>query len=239
MEKQIKLQAAIEKLQVDGNRYTSLINYLKLNSVIAIEEVDGGILARILSGDGLEWGLLAVDTEAEVKNLIPRLKEEKRFAGLEEWIYSLIVREVEVEWVEHCYTYYLPANVGILDQPGLPSIPVEMTELIAQTWSYDADWTREYIRNQLEYGISAVKYVDNNPVAWAAMQDDGAMGFMYVIPEYRGRGYAQEVTYDLICKIRQIGQVPFMHIVQTNYASIRLSEKMGFKRLKNIVWFEF
>jgi 8-oxo-dGTP diphosphatase len=83
-----------------------------------------------------------------------------------------------------------------------------------------------------------MKFVDGRPAAWAGIQDDGAMGFMHVLTEYRRHGYAKEVTIDLIQKYREAGRMPFVHIVRTNQASVALAKSMGFELLKEIYWLE-
>jgi len=72
----------------------------------------------------------------------------------------------------------------------------------------------------------------NKLIAWGITQDDGAIGFLYVLPEYRRRGYAQDVLIDLIKKVSDENKIPFVHIEEENEKSMRLAVKLGFEKDK-------
>ncbi|WP_298839621.1 GNAT family N-acetyltransferase [Clostridium sp.] len=55
---------------------------------------------------------------------------------------------------------------------------------------------------------------------------------MYVLPDYRRRGYAQDVLIDLIKKVRDENEIPFVHIEEENEKSMRLAVKLGFEKDK-------
>jgi predicted GNAT family acetyltransferase len=78
----------------------------------------------------------------------------------------------------------------------------------------------------------------NKPVAWGITQDDGAIGFLHVLPEYRKSGYGRDITVDLINKVRNKGQIPFVHIEEKNEKSMRLAMSLGFTKNKMVNWLE-
>lgn len=234
----ITISEATEILKTHGRRYISMINYLHLCEVLDLTEDGGAIFASILSDDGKVWATIAADTEADMLKFRSKYATASRFAAIEAWMHPLLTRDRTPLWAEFCYTYHLPDAVAFPANEPLPIIPNELTPVIASHWTYQDDWALAFIQKQLERGISSVKYLVDQPVAWAAMQDDGALGFMFVLPEYRKHGYAREVTIDLIAKVRAAGYIPFLHIVHTNTASMALAQSMGFHFLKEIVWME-
>lgn len=74
-------------------------------------------------------------------------------------------------------------------------------------------------------------------VAWALTHDDGSMGFLHVREEYRGQGMARALTVMLCRKLLELGLIPFNYVVQSNRASIQLTESMGFRRVGEYCWF--
>lgn len=236
--REIKLQKAIQRLSCEGARYVSMINFLTKNRIEKIEEANGAIIARLWSEDGEKWGAVAADSLEQLRSLKDKLGEVTHFFGVESWMLPILLEERELVWQELCYTYYIPKDLGLPQIAPLPDMELRFADVIDQYWSYQGDWTLSYIESCLKQAPSSGKFVDGKPVAWSVIQDDGAMGCMFVLPEHRRKGYAKEVTYDLVRKLREQDLLPFMHIVQTNSPSIQLAETMGFERLKEIVWCE-
>ena len=75
-------------------------------------------------------------------------------------------------------------------------------------------------------------------IAWGITQDDGAIGFLNVLPEYRRMGYARDVMLDLINKVRYEKKIPFVHIEEENEKCMRLAVSLGFKKNKIVNWIE-
>ena len=69
-------------------------------------------------------------------------------------------------------------------------------------------------------------------------QDDGAIGFLHVLPEYRLRGYARDIIIDLSKKVRKQGKLPFAHIEEKNEKSMKLVVSLGFKKDRVVNWIE-
>jgi ribosomal protein S18 acetylase RimI-like enzyme len=49
-------------------------------------------------------------------------------------------------------------------------------------------------------------------------------------PDYQGRGYARALVYEKARRILESGNLPFLHVMQTNVAGIRTYESIGFKQ---------
>ena len=53
------------------------------------------------------------------------------------------------------------------------------------------------------------------------------MGLLFIFPEFRRRGYAQELESFQINAIIAEGRTPYAHIIEDNYKSIALQQKLG------------
>ena len=56
---------------------------------------------------------------------------------------------------------------------------------------------------------------------------EGAIGFLYVLPEYRKRGIAMELEKRMIRKQLDRGLLPYCHVQAHNTASLNLQKKIG------------
>jgi predicted GNAT family acetyltransferase len=55
-------------------------------------------------------------------------------------------------------------------------------------------------------------------------------------PDYRGRGYASSLVSELIQKITERGEIPFLHVGTDNAEAIRVYEKLGFETRRTITF---
>ena len=66
---------------------------------------------------------------------------------------------------------------------------------------------------------------------------EGSVGILYVLPEYRQRGFGTALQNCLIAKTMEKGFVPFGQVEKGNQKSLRLQEKLGMTRSDDlIVW---
>ncbi len=66
---------------------------------------------------------------------------------------------------------------------------------------------------------------------------EGSMGILYVLPEYRNRGFGAALQNSLIAKTMEKGFIPFGQVEKDNLKSLRLQEKLGMTRSDDLmVW---
>ena len=94
---------------------------------------------------------------------------------------------------------------------------------------YDA-WDEEWCMELFERGnIYVAKLDDGTPVGFIGEHLEGAIGLLYVLPEYRNRGYAEEMEVFMIEMIMDRGLIPYGQVVLGNEKSMALQKKMGFE----------
>lgn len=69
---------------------------------------------------------------------------------------------------------------------------------------------------------------DGNFTCFIGVHYEQSMGLLFVFPEYRRKGYAQEIYSHLINMRLEGGHIPYCHVLANNQASIRLQNKLGF-----------
>lgn len=105
------------------------------------------------------------------------------------------------------------------------------------TEHYSEIGTEEYVTDRIRHGAVYGAFYDEKIVGFIADHEEGSIGMLYVLPEYRKRHVAMALeTYCMNLAIER-GEIPYGQIVLGNKPSISLQEKMGicFAR-ETIVW---
>ena len=145
----------------------------------------------------------------------------------------------KVIWDLSMLQYYLPEDVH-LPTSKYQIFPLKLQDAytVYENSTYKEYISIEYITDRIIKGTSAGIYVDNELVSWSITQDDGAIGFLHTLSNYRKKGYGYNVVLSMIEKLKNEGELSFAYIEAENKNSINLFSKLGFKKIKNIHWFE-
>lgn len=105
------------------------------------------------------------------------------------------------------------------------------------TEHYSEIGTEEYVTDRIRHGAVYGAFYDEKIVGFIADHEEGSIGMLYVLPEYRKRHVAMALeTYCMNLAVER-GEIPYGQVVLGNEASIRLQEKMGICFAKGtIVW---
>lgn len=166
-------------------------------------------------------------------------REVLHFSALESDWCRMLAERLPIERENRCLVYYWDSPPP--REPRLPLIDLgpEHAELVESFWPYGdgGEGSIGYIRWCLKSG-PAPAWLDENgePGAWCMTHGNGSMGNIHVLERYRRRGIAGELTNAMIRATLAEGRLPFCHIVETNEASIRMSEKSGLKYAGRVSW---
>lgn len=102
---------------------------------------------------------------------------------------------------------------------------------------YSEIGTSEYVSERIRHGAVYGAFYDEKIVGFIADHEEGSIGMLYVLPEYRKRHVAMALeTYCMNLAVER-GEIPYGQVVLGNEASIHLQEKMGICFAKGtIVW---
>ena len=105
------------------------------------------------------------------------------------------------------------------------------------TEHYSEIGTEEYVTDRIRHGAVYGAFYDEKIVGFIADHEEGSIGMLYVLPEYRKRHVAMALeTYCMNLAIDR-GEIPYGQIVLGNEPSIGLQEKMGICFAKGtVVW---
>ena len=96
--------------------------------------------------------------------------------------------------------------------------------------------SEQELKERLESGAIYGLYIDQEPVGFIGEHGEGSMGMLFVLPEYRGQGFAKALESSLINFTLQKGFTPFCQVEEGNGVSQRLQEALGLYAAKDRLW---
>jgi len=232
------LNSALKILEGDKNNNISIINFIKNNQILSIDIIGNSILVRGVSDR--RWVYVSCKNKDELLIMKKKLNnEDDNFATIDDWMFPILTEGKKIIWDLSMIQFYLPDDITI---PLPEQETVFLTHKDAQTVFSNSEYKKyissEYVKDCIQKGISAGLYENDELVSWAITQDDGAIGFLHTLDNYRRRGYGECVTLSMIEKVRNNSGLPFANVLASNKRSINLLLKLGFKENKIIHWFQ-
>jgi len=87
----------------------------------------------------------------------------------------------------------------------------------------------DYIKRHLLHGAIWGGFLDSELCGFVGIHEEGAIGMIKVLENFRGRGYASELTGCIVNIQLDKREIPFSQIEHDNEASIGLHKKLGFE----------
>ena len=194
--------------------------------------------ALILGTSDYLWAHLVGTSEADIAFLLSKYHAKTLYYySVEEWMIPLIQKHGEIDWKMSTKRYILNDKL-LKNAPRLEVIPIDESyaAYIYQHSDYKDFTSIEYIEDRLARDISTGIIVDNKLIAWGFTHDDGALGFLHVLPEHRKKGYGMDIVRSLIRMRQDENKSVFCNIVPENTASIYLVNKLNFVFDRNVSW---
>ena len=83
-----------------------------------------------------------------------------------------------------------------------------------------------HVRGRLQEGMVG-GMVDGQLAGFAGIHQEGALGMLEVLPQYRRRGIAEVLEAEMIARQLARGRLPYCHVLLGNAASVALQTKLG------------
>lgn len=232
------LEEIIQHLKKDIITNCNIIHFAESYPITYYKKIGEAVILKGISDR--PWVYISCRNKEELTQIKAELSnDDKNFAIIEDWMIPVLVDEENIKWRLSCNKLYLPSDVEIpINGFATHGLTAEDAETIYYNSDYKEFLSIEYIKDRINKGIGSCIKVDGQPVAWAITQDDGAIGFLHSLPEYRGKGFAKAITIDIINKLRIKDMLPFVHIEENNIKSSPLAQSLGFKFDRKINWYE-
>ena len=231
------IKSALQILELDVPKNISIINFIKNNQILSVDIIGTSVLVRGTSDR--RWVYISCKAEAGLYHIKNKLNtEDDNFASIDDWMFPVLTEGKQILWHLQMLQCYLPDNVTLppSEDETVP-LTAEDSHIVYNNSEYKEYISIVYVKDCIQKGISAGLNQNNKLVSWAITQDDGAIGFLHTLDDYRRKGLGYGVTLSMIQKVRNSGGLPFANVLPTNLRSINLLLKLGFKKSKNIHWF--
>lgn len=213
----------------------SLLSFIEENPIYSAERAGNSVLIRGISD--YAWTYIESNDEEELRGLLKKLTpEDNYFAAISDWIVPHLINKRETLWDIRTHQYYLPKNVVLPDSPSyeiLPLLPSD-AEYIHNYTPYKVALLPGYLKDRILKGYSASIRQGDQLIAWILTHDDGAIGCLHVLDEFRRKHYGLAVCSRLCNKLRAAGKKPFCYLGTSQTESF--FTKMGFEKTIPVNW---
>ena len=231
-----ELSKLIVLLKRDEITNISTIGFIENNPITEIVEINNSYLIKGTSD--VEWIYLVCKNETELKTLLEKTGGNNiYFASVEDWMIPIITEKRKAEWILTTMRYYLPDNVEVPENKKevIPLTTDHIGFIISQS-NYKQFLTPAYVEERISKSISAAIIKKDKLVAWGLTHDDGALGSLHVLDEYRKKGYGKEILISLIQQNKKLGKISFAQIEEKNLKTRNLVEQLGFVKDRRVSW---
>lgn len=143
--------------------------------------------------------------------------------SLREESVQYINAKVNAVRVAYCYQVVFNTSIEINSSLSLDIrvLDVSFTDIVYDNYTLKLD--KEYIVDRLANGCIYGAFIKDNFAGFIGIHDEGSIGFLEVLPEYRRQGIATILLSFMIDKVKASGNIPFSFIYHENTASLNLA----------------
>lgn len=184
------------------------------------------------------WAYLSVPESNDLSILLEKFAFHSLYlANVEEWMIPHLIQSHRIEWKLFTHRYYLPEEVEVSpSEKTFAMLDQSHVGYIHQNSAYKDYTSEQYISERLTRDISAGIWVKDSLAGWGLTHDDGSLGFLNVISEYRGQGIGEAIFRTLIRGKRESNKPVFVNVEPQNKQSINLLEKLGLVFDRPVSW---
>jgi len=215
-------EAALIYLSRDFLLNIDMIEGIRRSTADILYAGDNGVLVRYHGR-----GLLAVsaDTAEDAVNIIADaggvkddiIVHQGEFADAIAERFGL--RELMERFYNCIFTKPVAEPVGDIRPLGM-----EYAEFVAAHYDHS---DLDYIKGRIAAGNLFGIFVDDKLAGFVGEHEEGSMGMLEVLPEYRQRGLGTQLDRFNILRERAMGHVPYGQIIASNALSIKMHGDMG------------
>ena len=233
----------VEFLNKQRHENLNILNFLKFNDCARVYVFDGDIANGIIATDGAgEDFFLASVNEVFIQHFWEGLTPGiKGFSGVPKPIAQLFCRDKETLWNSPCKAYMLKGDFEPHDDARYAhdSLRPDDAFWVDQHYTYRYEGSLAELQKSIEKMPSACIRMDGKLVSWCLTHyNEGSMGPVYTLEEYRRHGLGLVVVSRLIQKLLALDFIPYLHIVETNAPSMALMANFkGFVHTHDCVHF--
>ena len=184
-----------------------------------------GVLLRHTACGVVMMSAAAEEAAAEMLGLLDRAE---LLVAHQEFYLSAVKSRLGISSMTPCLQAVYPARRPLPERGGVEirRLGEEYLSFLQEHYSH-ADGS-DYLRGRLAAGVVFGAFENGCLAGFIGIHEEGAMGMLEVLPEYRRRGVAASLAAFLVNRLLEQGKVPYSHIIVGNSVSLSLHRKLGF-----------
>jgi len=216
----------------------NIYNFINNYGIDSAEFVNDSLFIRGTSDK--QWVYFSCNNENDFRELEKKLTpDDNYFAVIEDWQLKILLEKRKLIWKLSTLRLIFPDKEP--EEKISPEYTCRPLSTIDAGYIYDNSNYKKYtslsyIRQRIKNGPSIGLFQKNALLGWILTHDDGAMGFLHVLDNYRRKGLGTQITVAMIKYLKSKGEIPFVHIEEDNITSLQLAWKLGFEKDKPIHW---
>ncbi len=211
-------QTVLDWVSRDPAGYGYLLDFYRRGARVCYEGEDGLVLKNE-QFDICFAGGSAFAPEMEQTKLV--LVEDRALAE------RLAARDPRLEVMKCTQCVYLKKEPPQADRPGVALRPLTMADLdfVLENYHHPGAFP-EHIRGRIVEGMLGAE-AEGRLAGFIGVHEEGAMGLLEVLPQFRRRGIAEALEAALIKRQLERGFLPYAQVRMGNAASVALQKKLG------------
>lgn len=237
-------KSAVELLRdTDSRFYTDMTDPLETGIAHAVSVEEDGVLLR--AGNVLFFNALSEKRAVEIACEIEAMKLKD--CGLFQHDNVAIEKVAKIvnrkPYDENCHlaVAFRTTEYEIDTDIRFRKLDHDYDELVSKTYGFFKNEPNrlELAKNAVETGLWG-GFKDDECIGFIGTHEEGTMGMLEVLPQFRNRGYGRALEQLLANEYIKAGRFPYCHILEKNTASLNLQKSMGFwlSEDRRIYWFD-
>lgn len=135
--------------------------------------------------------------------------------------------------------WYLPEDAE-LRQPffQIQSLREEDIPEVDKNWVFGKGRDlKKYLKQKIRMGDTFAIYIQDHLASYAIFRENGSMGLLRTLPQFREKGLAKSITYAMAKEARNRDWIPHCFIEPNNIPSRKVVSACGFKKNGSQYWF--
>ncbi len=226
---------AIEILSNEGVKFKNAMHLINTSSYEWVKVYKRNVIIKIEEFFFVYW-----NENIPFAELYMQIGEKaKVFFIVDDNVKEYFESKYKFAWIASCDHYHLD-DISKLDELRMEfsDYTVDDVDYIFDNYPELYDYDRDYVKLQVQVGVSTAIKEDGKLIACAFCHDDGSLGGLFVIDEKRNQGYAKQISSKIIREVIDKRDGVYVDIKKDNLKSKNLSEGIGFKRVRSTNWFE-
>lgn len=210
-----------------GIRYLDMASLMDRDNADIIEAAENGILLRFTDVSSIKKYYITAENMEFANRARELICEADEIVAHEKFYVDMLF---DAFGMSETLPFITAGYVG--SEP--PQIPENAPEIKRLGEEYIELLTREYEHGSVEYMTERVTekamfgaFVDGQIAGFIGSHDDGPIGLLKVLPDFRRRGIAEALEKYMVADFIKRGILIYAHIYAENEASLALQRRVG------------